>query len=479
MVQPVVSWSALSSRVKFAPIHHVPVEIIAEIFMCCLCANGFGALTERCRLPLEPLTLSHVSRRWRSVALSHAALWATIWIDRPRPPHLQMLDMWLERSQQAPLILYLRQTQPTDPKEYDLTEQIITRLARDLHRWYRITFFFALDPQRSLLLLPRNPDAAPLLQHIHLATNDNWERESKLKAEKILHSYRSLNSVVVHPSLTQIHIPWSRLTELDTNQMGSPVTSYLAVLRLCRSLTRAEFRIARDPPTAPFVRPALRLCIPKLSSLTLHLDRTDAAPLLDCLVLPALEGLVLRYTRAYRHNNDPNALRLLLARSGPGCILKRFSLQDNPRMRDPDSSYHLSFLRSPQMAGLVELYMRIDLCGDVLRFLTLGSEEDPAPRNLANLEVLSLADIAGTHLEDLELYRMVVSRLGVKQPLRGAFFHLCLQGHSDSRVLPLLFERCRNRIELKVYLAPCEDRHATSGWYKSQPIPGGYLTDAA
>ncbi|KAF7305764.1 hypothetical protein HMN09_00730100 [Mycena chlorophos] len=478
-------WAAVIPFLKgpqVAPIDRLPNDLLAEVFMHTLCFNGFGSSTERSRLPLEPLTVSHVSRRWRSTALSHSALWSTIWLDRPRLAHLHMLELWLERSQSAKLVIYLRQAPPnsqfSDPNEYELTEQILNRLRAELHRWYRITLFFAHGPQNALLLLPQDRTAAPLLSHVHLATNELWDRPSRIQAETTLHSYASVKSLVVHQSTLQIHVDWNNLSELDTNQVGSPVANYMAVLKLCRSLTRAEFRVVPDRPDAPFVRPSLRVGLPNLASLTLHLDHTDAGPLFDCLVLPVLQNLVLRYARSPHRSNDPNALRLLLARSGPSCILKRFSLQDNPRTRDPNAAYHLAFLHSPQMAGLIELFLQVDLCDAVLRFLTLGDAEDGTPRNLPDLLVLSLSDLKGDHLEDLELYRMVVSRLGAGESLREAYFKLCLKGHSDSRVLPLLFERCRERIELKVYLATCEDAHSKSGWYKSAPIPGGYLTDA-
>ncbi|KAF7315951.1 hypothetical protein MIND_00111900 [Mycena indigotica] len=476
--------SPLLKSLTNTPVDTLPANVLSEIFMCTLSFNGFGSIAERGRLALEPLILSHVSRRWRSVALSHPQLWATIWVDRPRPPHVPMVEMWLERSQRASLVLYLRQTQQnanfTDPDEHGLTEEIIKRFSSQLYRWYRITLFFSLHTQKSMLLLPDKPDSAPLLQHIHLATNDDWDRESKLKTEKILHSYSALKSLVIHPSTLQVHIHWNRLTELDTTQVGSPVANYITVLKLCRNLITAELRITPDSLDAPFVRPYHRVSLPRLKSFAIHFDHTDAAPLLDCLVLQALEGFALRYTRSHRRSNDANALRQLLARSGPSCVLKRFALQDNPRTRDHTAAHHLAFLQSPQMHGLIELALQIDLCDDVFRFLTLGSVEDGTPRNLPNLEIVSLKDVSGDHVEDLELYRMVVSRLGQKTPLYGAVFNLCLNGHSESRILPLLFERCRNsRVQLKVYLASCEDANSTSGWYTSEPIPGGYLTDVA
>ncbi|KAF7331233.1 hypothetical protein MKEN_00000200 [Mycena kentingensis (nom. inval.)] len=465
--------------------HRPTPDVLAEIFQRCLRFDGLGALNQPAALPLEALALSHVSSRWRSAAFSQPALWSSIWVDRPRAAHIPMVETWLERSQQNPLLLYLRQTPDpgtphpfTSPNEAEFTERVLELFGAQFHRWRRVTFFFTRHAPQALLRLPTIPNSAPLLQHVHLVANEHWSDADKHKVERILHARPSLISITLHASTTQKSIPWIQLTELDTNQMGCAVVHYVAVLRLCRSLTRVELRILPDAPDAPFIRPSLRAALPKLESLTVHLDHADVAPLLDCLVAPALKSLVLRYRRAFRQSNDPHALHLLLQRSGAGCILRRFCLADTPRTREPDSGYYLAFLQSPQMVGLTELSLNVELSDAIMRFLTLGAPEDGpgTPRFLPALETIALSDLTGEHHDDLELYRMVVSRLG--RPLRSAYFHLCLKGHSSSPVLPLLFERCWEKLDLRVYLAPCDDAHSSSGWYKAEPIPGGYLTDA-
>jgi hypothetical protein len=41
----------------------------------------------------------------------------------------------------------------------------------------------------------------------------------------------------------------------------------------------------------------------------------------------------------------------------------------------------------------------------------------------------------------------------------------------------LLLERCRDRMDLRIYLDSCGDQNTRVGWYTSPPIPGGYLTE--
>ncbi|KAJ7633461.1 hypothetical protein DFH06DRAFT_1222859 [Mycena polygramma] len=496
-------WNVPFIRVRDpSPISRLPYDVLAEIFMWGLCANGFLSLNHRSRLPLEPLTLSHVSSRWRDAALSTPALWSTIWMDRPREAHIPMVELWIERSRQCPLILYLRQTPPplpgqqpspfVDPNEYELTDKLLLILGYHLHRWKRVTFLFQYETQRALLNLPEIPTAAPLLKHVHMSAR-GWDADSKLAVERTMYSYASVDSVVVHASVAQDFLRWERLTELDASQLSCPVDSHLNVLKHCPSLRRAELRVTQNRADAPFIRPTVRSRAPQLSSLTIHAETIDLAVFFENLILPKLEGLVLKYTSAPRRSNDPLALQHMFLRSL--CALQRFSLRDVTGNKD--DRFHLAFLRVPQMASLLELYMQVDMSDKIVSFLTLGSgePEDVRPRMLPKLQTLSLQDMHGDHVDDRELYCMVVSRLPAPppdprlpapgpdrngrypSPLRRVYFHLRVKGHSDSPVLPLLLERCRERIDLRIYLDDCEDRNVKVGWYTSPPIPGGYLTE--
>ncbi|KAJ7090880.1 hypothetical protein B0H15DRAFT_837186 [Mycena belliarum] len=475
-----------------SPIARLSAEILGEIFMWSLSTNGFRSLYERGCLQLEPLTLSHVNSRWRAVALSTPSMWATIWVDRPRAAHLPMVEMWIERSWQCPLIIYLRQSPPlspgsqlpsfADPSEFDLTDEILLLLGNELHRWKRVTFLFHKQTQHPLLSLSGTPTAAPLLEHVHMSVK-TWDVASSLAAERIMYSYASVQSVVVHEAMSQGFVRWGHLTVLDAAMLAFPRDNCLDILGHCPSLRRAELRCAQDQGAAPLVIPRHRVVLPHLTSLTLYADRVALAPLMCGILLPKLEGLVLRYAHPPRRLRDPHALGHLLATSA--CVLQRFSLKDSPT--PPDDAHHLAFLALPQMAALTELYLQLDLTDRLVQFLTLGADpDDGRARILPRLHTLSLKAADGPHVDELELYRMVVSRLPVSRPennggysgaLRRAYFHLSVKGHSASPVLPLLVERCRERIELRFYLAECDDMEHRPGWYTSPPIPGGYLTD--
>ncbi|KAK7001351.1 hypothetical protein R3P38DRAFT_3048666 [Favolaschia claudopus] len=468
-------------------------ELLSEIFLFTLCLHGFGPLDAQSRISAEPLTLCHVSARWRDVAISTPSLWSTIWIDRPREVHLIMTEVWARYSQQCPLTIYLRQTPPApqgqpppsfmDAHEYDITETILMCLGNHLERWKRVTFLFFHQTQETLLsLLEFAKSGAPLLEHIHMTTG-GWDIKSKQLLERMMYSYPSVKSIVVHKSLSQEFIRWGRLTRLDSH-MGCPRDSYLAVLKACSSLRIAELRVTQDHDNTPFKPPRHHICVPELTSLTIHADRVDLVAIFECIVLPKLEGLVLRYSATPRADNDAQALERLLVRSA--CTLQRFSLRDITPIRD--DSRHLGFLLLPHMSSILELFLQVDITDNILTHLTLPSPDHDTPARglFPKLRMLSLRDLRGDHVDDLLLYRLVVSRFPgptpdrngrYSGPLHIVYFRLRVKGHSASPVLPLLVERCRDRIDLRIYLEQCTDLHVKVGWYTSPPIPGGYLTE--
>ncbi|KAJ7031013.1 hypothetical protein C8F04DRAFT_1236250 [Mycena alexandri] len=487
-------WNPFIRRKDSGPITDLPFDILGEIFQWCIYDDyGFGPLDARGVLLLEPLVLSHVSRQWREVALSVPLLWSTIWVDRPRAVHVPMIELWLQNSRQCPLVLHLRQTVPpsagqqplpfTHPREYELTDTVLFLLGNHLHRWKRITFLFHHTAQRSLLSLSESPTAAPLLEHIQLL-NSSWDDHSRAAMGRILYSYASVKSIVMQRKMVQEFIRWDRLTVLDVADMSAPICNYLSVLERCRSLRRADLRITTNPGENPAIPTTRPLHLDHLYSLTIKAELLDLAPFFGCLVLPKLEDLSLNYVTALRRASDPASLQRLITRSG--CVLKRFSLREDAPVKKNDD-HHLSFLRGAGMLSLLELCLKIDLTDNIIEFLTLGNaddDKDPRPRWLPNLHTIALKDLRGDHVEDIKLYRMVVSRLPPPTPdrngrysaaLRRAYFNLRVKDHSSSAVLPVLLERCRERIDLSVYLSRCPHQGTIFGRYTAPPLAGGFL----
>ncbi|KAJ7041914.1 hypothetical protein C8F04DRAFT_888988, partial [Mycena alexandri] len=57
------------------PLRRIPPEIIAEIFSWTMPTLREAVDRQRCSVMDSPWVLTHVSRRWRAVAISSPALW--------------------------------------------------------------------------------------------------------------------------------------------------------------------------------------------------------------------------------------------------------------------------------------------------------------------------------------------------------------------------------------------------------------------
>ncbi|KAJ7140958.1 hypothetical protein C8R44DRAFT_866628 [Mycena epipterygia] len=446
-----------SSPLSDAPVSKLPVELLGEIFSWTL--GDWGAMTDDpSRLVLEPLIISHVCGHWRSVSLSIPMLWATIWIDRPKASHLSMVKLWLERSGNCPLSINLRQT---DPKsclsfptsiEHDWTDAIFALLVPHLRRWQAVDLNFRADAQESLLSLPR--DEAVALEHIALHV-DSWDTTSAEILESTLYSRPSLRSVHFTPASNQRDVPWKQLTHLEADPECT-IETCLNILAWCPELSSARFTCSANPDWAhaAFIHSEQYLTLSSLVDLSVKASRIDLAPFLNRVTLPALRTLVLEYCHVPRAMPDQQSLHALLERSS--CTLTAFSLHETARMRDDQR--HISYLRSPQMASLTDLELKIDMTDKIIEFLTvtLGAA-DSAPQ-LPNLTEIALRDCRGDHISDDALVGMLSSRLAPADScsnaafLRSAEIQLRLTGHTDL-VLPL--DKRRDTLALRCELMNC------------------------
>ncbi|KAJ7019200.1 hypothetical protein C8F04DRAFT_1052036 [Mycena alexandri] len=429
------------------PIKLLPVEVLGEIFSWTL--GDWGTMTdEGSSLNLEPLTISHVCGHWRAVSLSMPMLWATIWIDRPRAAHIPMVKLWIERSRNCPLSINLRQTDPksclTFPTstEHDFTDEIFGLLIPQLHRWQTIDFVFKTDTQQSLLSIPQ--DEAVALEHVALHI-DSWDTTGAESLQSALYSRPSVRSVRLSPASSRRDVAWTQLTHLDADPECTLETC-LGILAACPTLSSAKFTCSAQPDWThtPFTHPNQCLTLPSLVDLTIKASRVDLSPFFTRLTLPALRSLALEYCHVPRAMMDHQALHALLERSS--CGLEVFSLHETARMRDDQRP--IAFLRSPHMASVVDLELKVDMTDEIVKFLTLGGEGDP---QLTNLTALALSDCRGDHISNEFLFGLLSSRSPSTSPafLRSVELQLRLTGHT----FPV--DTYRDQLELRVELLNC------------------------
>ena len=102
----VVTWLVRRS------IHHLPVEILAEIFVQCI---PLLVPSEQYKLPefeVHPqrilVNLALVCRLWRDVLNHEPRVWATLALDSFESiPNLKIVSSWLKKSKSCPLDVYI------------------------------------------------------------------------------------------------------------------------------------------------------------------------------------------------------------------------------------------------------------------------------------------------------------------------------------------------------------------------------------
>ncbi|QRV97112.1 F-box-like protein [Ceratobasidium sp. AG-Ba] len=106
-----------------APIYSLPSELLARIFCdaSCRCTQRFVHYSLGSG-NTSPTVLSGVCRRWRAVALSHLSLWTHLDLvvsRRDTGYRYPSSELWLERLQDAPLYVNIRQYHTFDQDEWD------------------------------------------------------------------------------------------------------------------------------------------------------------------------------------------------------------------------------------------------------------------------------------------------------------------------------------------------------------------------
>ena len=148
-----------SRRNSLAAISCLPPEILSKIFVCC------AATYDSPPLSMDWVQVTHVSRHWRTVAISCPQLWTTLVFARP-----WWVEEMLKRSKMAPLVVDCRLAY-MGPKS---TEAV--RLAMD--HISRVRELNLVSSSASFgKLFPIVPRAAPMLQILVLSTTTKHSGE--------------------------------------------------------------------------------------------------------------------------------------------------------------------------------------------------------------------------------------------------------------------------------------------------------------
>lgn len=425
-------------RAILSPIRRVPPEIISEIFLLCLpkVPSTFPVNQSHFESLGEPLTLTHVSKSWRSIALSTQRLWSSFAYSfrRDKGPKLHtvhtvippLLEMWLPRSGHLPLSLTFKADPYSTSANEKSTAVMLDTLqkcaprSRELNITSGIPMLnqlahtgFPLLEQLDLTVIlqkvPTSPSAfmfetAPRLRILNLQIPNEMRGD-----------YRQL-------------FKWSNLTHFTSNYaVGSRDRSFIEGLLRCQGLQTCKIvlndmqRLSSPPALLPHLH---TLQITDLFGANDHF--------LENLVVPSLRDF-----RLLGNCRDWPVDKLTDLTRRSSCNLKHLGF----KYSCPDSL--LDFLKHTQ--SLTTLDIRCGASVTQLPFdITLLHPSNMTPPLLPNLENIFLAGPFQINVESI--VTMVDSRWKPKRPTGHVVkclrtIDLCTPGGTEQKLFQSTVKR--------------------------------------
>ncbi|KAF8512687.1 hypothetical protein JB92DRAFT_3116893 [Gautieria morchelliformis] len=302
------------TRWSDSPIKILPLDLLAEIFEHCACAETSS-----------PVLLSHVSTLWRHIATTTPSLWHTISYTISVTTHLvtsEKIRTWLARSGSFPLYISLDFARwPRDAISLATLDQLRTHS----HHWGRwsvtatdytiasiVFLYFMGSPRYDLLsrldlkILGPVQEEPEELAWLHMAGNryerrlltEMFARLMKVSAPRFTEFNLTTDALPyeLDPEL-QIGLPHLRalrIFERDGRFMAIQASTVLHLLGKCPALESFAFRGTISHVVDPHGVPATMVSLPRLREL--HVAQTCLQrTILTHLITPALQVLRLSW----------------------------------------------------------------------------------------------------------------------------------------------------------------------------------------
>ncbi|KAJ7111137.1 hypothetical protein C8R43DRAFT_1041620 [Mycena crocata] len=251
------------------PINWLPTELLIHIFV------TFTDADLDCHDPTEvyhhaPIIISHVSSRWRSIALNTSQMWSrisvqsTTWNARP-------IVAFLARSGKAPLdIVFISPTSMTSHDEYRRAEWLLTHISHDVQRI------------RSIAFQSRGTEAMQRLVGVLTLPDNNFSSLRNLNLSIVSLGPSSLSSPSLIPAQFQgsgasLNLTYLRLEKLPLFNIPKHFLPNLTVLELSFPPKKST----AEGPNSYMLRMSRLFrflnCTPKLQELVLF----NTAPFVD------------------------------------------------------------------------------------------------------------------------------------------------------------------------------------------------------
>jgi hypothetical protein len=296
---------------SLSPLRRMPAEILGDIFFWSLPSLN-TALGRPCfDINDCPWVLTHVSGRWRAVALSIPSLWSKITINyRKNPTYpLDAVKTQIRRTERLKIHFY-------GSEEFESRPQVemFQHLAEHSSRWEDLDIILTSN---LTSLLGSLRDRVPSLRRLWI----QWQgRESQdgTDAVDVFQTAPSLLDAGIYNRFRHIHIPLPahQLTRYD---LDAPWTVHESILKLARNLVevRIVLKFSQDvqgPSGVLYLSSLRRIYV-------------SQASVLDRLVIPGLEKLAF-YVGAGQAPSAQTHVESFLDRSS--CPLRTLCLRGSP-----------------------------------------------------------------------------------------------------------------------------------------------------
>ncbi|KAL0958101.1 hypothetical protein HGRIS_000272 [Hohenbuehelia grisea] len=310
-------------NILLSPIRRLPPGILEKIFLNCL-----GEL-ELCYTN-PPWTCSHVCRQWRTVALATPELWSTI--VTPMYPDennvaisMKRIELMLQRSGLAPLTIEWQPHHYHGRNAHATSLSLLQLLVPHSHRWHSLKLKLPNDA-RLLQTLKGLVGRLPNLRFLRIfAFHDIGSSIKEFAADSKLETlHMSGNQTLLKLQLSVRHLRHLTIQ----SEASYPVWEYLQGAEELRSLKISHIWIAPSESLKTKAR-SKRLCLPRLTHLTIHSFPLD---MLDYFTCPSLE--VLEFKAYYRYKKAPFGPDLCNFLRRTRRNIRSFTLNDFPALSD-------------------------------------------------------------------------------------------------------------------------------------------------
>ncbi|KIM43901.1 hypothetical protein M413DRAFT_25419 [Hebeloma cylindrosporum] len=323
----------LRNRVGF-DVAELHVELLCEIFERFVEDHLLQPIRDDTPSPLvsrncrsDPTKLGQVCSRWRKVAINLPKLWSNILIHNPKPSHVYLTDVWLERSGNNPLNLEIY-----SGRNHDVGSaiQILKSFIAHLSRWKRFHLHAAIELLSPLSEIILSPEKPLILESVSLVFRGLFWYQPKTLEDKIWEYFHRCPTLrqVVWPRNFLNHAP-SQLTHICA-RFPCSIEGFLLFLSGCpliQELNIEDLSLPSNNP--PDIAISLPLSLDHLGVLRIYsYNVAPASCFIASLTCPSLESLEINHCFDLESSFSNQILQELprfLHRSG--CCLQKLDLR--------------------------------------------------------------------------------------------------------------------------------------------------------